>query len=663
MAVTASRPSGSRSRALLRPLVLFVAVGAAFPASALTPDLTTLNLEQLLELTVVGASKYEQRQSEVAAAVSVITRQEIKAFGWRTLEEALASLPGVYTTYDHQYAFLGTRGFGLPGDFNTRVLVNIDGNRVNDPTFDGGPFGRTVPLDIDLVERIEFIPGPGGAVYGQNAMFGVVNVITRGSADGAELAAAYQGPGRMREGRATLSKRFDNGVNVLVSASSMKASGQDRHFDYGSSGVSGVAVGMDGQRDRKFFARIDLGEWSFEHVDGNFRKDDPTGAYRSDPLVPGNYQGDRYALTQLRYEKNLAADTLLVSARLFTGVEQYRSLLTYGTPIASPADSEWKGAELRMLSTAIRGHKVMLGVEVQDNSRLDQAVVDVANHSNDLLIARTGHRVGIYAQDEWRLFEALTATAGLRVDRNNVTGTKSSPRAALIWQATPDTTLKALYGRAHRAPNVFERDYGDSITQVANPALKGERIDTFELVADHRVSRDLAVRASIYQWSMHDLVTLGIEPVSGLSQYESGEPVKARGLELSADKTWPSGARLRGSLSVQGAKQGNAAALVNSPKVLAKANFSSPLPWEGARAGYELHYDSKRLSLDGSKLGGYALSNLTVSADMMAKSLELSLGIYNLFDKRHAHPGADTNWQNALVQDGRSVRFKVVYSF
>ena len=99
-----------------------LAVTFATTAHAAT-DLTALSLEQLLEMTVVGASKYEQTQGDVAAAVSVITRAEIKAFGWRTLAHALASLPGVYTTYDRQHTYLGTRGFELPGDFNTRVLL------------------------------------------------------------------------------------------------------------------------------------------------------------------------------------------------------------------------------------------------------------------------------------------------------------------------------------------------------------------------------------------------------------------------------------------------------------------------------------------------------------------------------------------------------------
>jgi len=301
---------------------------------------------------------------------------------------------------------------------------------------------------------------------------------------------------------------------------------------------------------------------------------------------------------------------------------------------------------MRALFTALPGHKVMLGLEAQDNTRVDQVVDSTTN----LVVSRPGYRVGVYGQDEWRLTESLTATLGLRVDRSSVASAKSSPRAALIWQATPATTFKALAGRAFRSPNANERDYADGLVQVANPALKGESIDTFELVADHRVGPDLALRASAYQWTMDGLITLGIDPASGLSQYQSGETVKARGLELSADKTWTSGARLRGSVSLQETAHVGGGALPNSPKVLGKLNLSGPLPWAGLRAGYELRYDSQRLSLDGS-------------TNRLAKGLEVGLGIRNLLDKRYAHPGADTNWQNALEQDGRSVRLQATYRF
>ncbi len=652
--------------ALAHAVLLYAAlatVGAAQAADA--ADLTALSLEQLLEVKVVGASKYEQKQSEVAAAVSVITRQEIEAFGWRTIDEALASLPGVYTTYDRQYNYIGTRGFSVPGDFNTRVLVTINGNRANDPTYDGGPMGRQLPLDIDLIERIEFIPGPGGAVYGQNAMFGVINIVTRDgkSFDGAETAVRWQHPQRAREARLTWGRRLDNGVDVLLSVSTLRERGENRFFEFGSAGVSGVAAGLDGRKDDELFVRLARGPWSCDFMHGKHSKDDPTGVYLSDPLVAGQYQGDAYDIAQAQYQDSFAGDTLHLTARAFAGRERYSSRLSYGSAFDFPATGEWRGVELHLLSTAWNGHKLLLGLEAQDNNRLDQSILDVDNPANNVMIAKTGYRWGVFVQDEWRLADTLTATLGLRADRNSATGTATSPRAALIWQATPATSLKALYGRAHRTPNAYERDYDDGFAQVANPALGGERIDTLELVADHRIGTDLALRGALYQWTMHDLITLGVEPASGIAQYQPGPRVEARGLELSADKTWNRGIRARASVSLQDVSYAGGDSLLNSPKLLARVNLSAPLPWWGLRAGYELRYDSARLSLDGSRLPAFMLSNVHLTTGALAKDLDLSLTVGNLFDKRYAHPGADTNWQNALEQDGRSVRLAAQYRF
>lgn len=667
--MTASAKTPNRPPAALaaRGLMLTLALtGAAYSQAQAQPQapvgkLTGLSLEQLLEVTIVGASKYEQKQSEVAAAVSVITRQEMKAFGWRTLAEALASLPGVHTTYDRQYSYIGTRGFGLPGDLNTRVLVTINGNRVNDPTFDQGPVGRDFTLDMDLIERIEFISGPGGAVYGQNAMFGVVNVVTRSAAqaDGIELSFSYQVPQKLREGRASWAKVLDNNASVLVSVSGMQARGENLPFSFGASGVSGVATGLDGERDKELFARLTYGAWSFDLVHGDRRKDDPTGAFLSDPLAAGQFQADRTTTAQLQYQDSFDNGKLDVLARLFAGQQRFTSLQRYQTPFAFPASSDWRGAELRALSTHVAGHKIMVGVELQDNLRYDQYLVNYTNPASSFVVPGSGYRVGAYAQDEWRVADSLVATLGLRIDRNNVIGNTYSPRAALIWTASPATTFKALYGRAHRAPNAFERDYTDGFAQVANPALKGETIDTLELVADHRVSSDFAIRSSLYQWKMRNLITQGTDPTSGLSQYRPGDLVTACGLELSADKTWVAGGRLRGSLSFQNVAQAGGTELPNVPKILGKVNLSAPLAFTGWRAGYELRYDSQRLSLDGTRLGGYAVSNLHLSTEPLARGLELSIGIHNLFDKRYAQPAAETNWQNALEQDGRSLRAKL----
>ena len=663
-----NQPGG---RLRLAPMLLCLPLLAAPTlAAAAVADITQMSLEQLLNVTIIGASKYEQRQSDVAAAVSVISRGEIKAFGWRTLDEALASLPGIHTTYDRQYSYLGTRGFGLPGDLNTRVLFTINGNRVNDAVFDAAFAGRAFPLDVDLIERIEFIPGPGGAVYGQNALFGVVNVVTRDGAGvaGAEAAMAYQTPQAARQGRASWGKTLDNGLDVLLSASAYRARGEDHFFDYpgagpGGTDVSGVARGMDGEKDKEFFASLARGAWSFNFAYGDRHKDDPAASFLGEPLVPGQYQRDRHLLTQLQYQDSFADGTLHLSGRLFLGRQRYTGLFNYGRPFFTTGSSDWQGIEMRLLSTAFAGHKLMLGMEVQDNSRQDQTGEYRVAPTDAFAIPGSGWRAGVYVQDEWALGETLSATLGLRVDRNSITGNALSPRAALIWQANADTTLKVLYGRAHRAPNRLERDYDDGLIQVANPALKGETIDTLELVLDRRVGADLRLRGSLYQWNMKKLVALGIDPVSGLSQYQSGEDVQARGLELSADQTWDWGGRLRGSLSYQDAAYVSGAKLNNSPQVLGKLNFSGPLASTGLRFGYELQYSGERKTIDGTDVDGYWLSNLQLSTDKWINGLEMSLGLYNLFDTRYQHPGAATNWQNALEQDGRSARLKVAYGF
>ncbi len=617
--------------------------------------MAALSLEQLMEITVVGASKYQQKQSEVAAAVSVITREDIRTFGWRTLAEALTSLPGVHSTYDRQYTYLGTRGLSQPGDLNLRVLVTINGNRVNEATYDSATLGQEFPLDLDLIERIEYFPGPGGAVYGQNALFGVVNVVTRDGAgiDGTELAAAVQYPQRLRQGRASVGRRFDSGLDLVVSASRLRARGENRFYDYGE-GIAGVATDLDGERDKEFFARMTHGPWSFELIHGDRRKDDPTAAGGTQPLVPGQFIRDRYLLTQLQYQGPLADASLQLLARAFLGEYRFDGDVIHDEEVGAfsyAGASSSRGGELRLLSTALPAHKLMVGLELQDNPRQDI----------DPEFPNSGWRAGVYAQDEWRMSESLVATLGLRVDRNSANGTQSSPRAALIWQAAPASTLKLMAGRAHRAPNTAERDwaFGEDGSPMLKPAIDSEIIDTLELVMDHRLAPDLNVRGALYRWSLKDLIVWDTEAW----QYVSGPRVKATGLELSADKTWGWGGRLRASLARQQARFAHGESLANSPHWLGKLHFSTPLPAPGLRLGYEWQLESARRAASGARLRGHGLSNLHLMVDRWAPGVSVSLGIYNLFDKAYRQPISAGDWITELPQDGRSVRLKMEVRF
>ena len=140
------------------------------------------SLEQLLSLevaSVVGAAKHEQHVTEAPSSVTIVTAEDVRTFGWRTLAEALAAVRGFYTTNDRNYTYVGVRGFGRPSDYNNRVLVLVNGHRFNDNIYDQALVDSEVPIDLALIERIEIIRGPGSALYGTNAFFAVINVVLR----------------------------------------------------------------------------------------------------------------------------------------------------------------------------------------------------------------------------------------------------------------------------------------------------------------------------------------------------------------------------------------------------------------------------------------------------------------------------------------------------
>lgn len=185
---------------------------------------------------VFGASRRRQSLEEAPSAVTIVTAEEIRRHGWRTITEVLSNVRGLYVSEDRNYSYLGVRGFARPGDYNSRVLVLVNGHAMNDAPYMSSLLGREFGIDMELVERIEVIRGPGSSLYGTNALFGVINVVTRSGpdprrAEGLGFGAFGEADSLERaKAGVVLDRIFGEEVHVLVSGSAYYGRGQ--RFDY-----------------------------------------------------------------------------------------------------------------------------------------------------------------------------------------------------------------------------------------------------------------------------------------------------------------------------------------------------------------------------------------------------------------------------------------------
>jgi outer membrane receptor for ferrienterochelin and colicin len=151
-------PAGRRFDAR-RLSIIFLLFALPAVAQETTKDLGTASLEELGNIQVYSASKHMQSASDAPSSVTVITADEIQKYGYHTLADILETVRGFYITYDRDYSFVGVRGFGRLGDWNSRVLVLVDGHRINNNIDGQAMLGTEFLVDVDLIDRVEIIRG------------------------------------------------------------------------------------------------------------------------------------------------------------------------------------------------------------------------------------------------------------------------------------------------------------------------------------------------------------------------------------------------------------------------------------------------------------------------------------------------------------------------
>jgi iron complex outermembrane receptor protein len=642
------------------------------------PDLNALPLEQLLNLDVVTASKIPQKISEAPSTVSVITAEDIRQRGYRALTEVLQSVPGVTVSYDRNYNYANIRGLGNPGDLNTRILILIDGRRLNDVVYDQGAIGTEFPIDLSLIERVEFVPGPGSAIYGSSAFFGVVNVITKsGAALAGQTISVGRFTGRGREVRNTYGRGTPGGVELLLGVSAYDNPGRDLYFPEFDDAASnhGVAVGIDYDRYHRAFARLDVGGAVAEAYFGSRLKGIPTASYGQQFNDPRPWTRDEYAGAALSWRRAVS-ETLDVFASVSVARYRYLSVNVTEPMSAGPtrsidtAESLSSGAEVRVISSAVRGHKLIAGAEYTRDSKRQMSNYSLDPYVLNLDVVHPKRQTAVYLQDEMRIGQNVILNTGVRRDVDSEGGASTNPRAALLYKTAHQVTLKALYGTAYRSANAYERYY--TFDFRANPALRSERIKTYELIAEYFPTDRFRATASVFQYRMRDMLALVTDPGNGYLAFSNIDKARATGIELQAEWLREDGSAIKGSANVQSARNdADWAWLPNSPRRLFKLDVTLPPLGESMRAHAGLRFTGRRRTVLGGEVGGFGVLDASVVSNLPGTHVELSAGVVNVLAKRYADSASEEHFDNstpprrlnAIGQDGRSVRIMATIRF
>lgn len=665
-------PSGRR----FAWVACFVAVSV--PAAAQAPkDLGQIPLEELMQLgvqRVFGAADRLQPVTEVPSSVTIVTADEIERYGYRSLADVLRGVRGFYVTDDRNYSYVGARGFNRPGDYSTRVLLLVNGRRVNDNVFDQASIGADFGIDAAMFERVEVIRGPASSLYGANALFAIVNVVTRtgASIDGASVDVDSGTLGTYLA-RGSAGKRTARGVDWALSGTYEQMSGLAQlylpAFDVpGSNG--GVAEDLDGEQAGQIYGRISAGNLSVTGTFGRRIKDVPTASFFTlfNAHDPAEQTADRRASLTAQYVTT-ANHTRVVTE---TSIDHYAYDGVYPYPGETPGDAIAYRDGARGLRWTLRGraarslrggHTLTAGGEFVEN--LDQNQWGSYNFvsGDNFTIGQSSREGAAYVQDEVRVRPWLILNGGLRHDRYP-RFSRTTPRGAVIVMPSINHSLKYVYGRAFRPPNAYELYY----YRDASAYLQPETIETHEWVWEGYFGDSLRTAVSAYRYAASRLVDLRVvdadaEFDEGLGFANDGN-IHATGLEFEGEVRLKHGAQALGSYALQQARNTGAGAadLTNSPRHMAKFRLSVPGPRRSSFASFEWQYLSARTTLAGTTVDPVLLAHATVDWPL-GRSLTLTGQIRNLFDRRYADPASDEHAIDAIEQNGRTMRVGIRWKF
>ncbi len=656
------------------------------PLAAAQRDLFELSLEELGQVNITGSTLTAKKLSDVPAAVTVFTREEIRQLPVSSVEQLMNYVPGFQAarssdnSISQPYSVRG-RKLGVSG---REVLVMINGMRIEN-FFTGGAASTYPQIPLANVERIEFIRGPGSSLYGSNALTGMVNIITDEAG-----SRFYLNGGTPEQASASWLHQFggDNaGGSLFVQGT--RASGEDYRVQ--DSFSPQTVMTSDPQQGREALLQLRLSQDTRLQLLATDR--DMDDFYVTGFVANGfNSYDTRYYHGMLEHTLQLSP---ALSSKLQAGYSRFRMLVdTQSTPpgalaaISSPASNE----PVRFYSETVtteswarwlndwtlnESHTLQFGASYRnpgiEQSQLDSNFDLAALYRGELPIAYRadfGNRVdtteaadmdvaSAFLQYQSRWTEQAELVLGVRYDSYSQVGSHVSPRAALTLHPNSSDSVKLLYGRAFDAPVAAELYTINNTILLGNPDLQPETVDTWELLW-LRQWQNASFTTSYFYNRFHDSISQAL--VEGIRTYENAGHETSDGIET----------ELAVQLNPAFSLRATGTYLFN--QVTSSFRESDQLfsligrvqqPFGYATLALNHQSDRQTLSNNGNRrenLDGFWLANLKFGY-YLAQNLETYLEVQNVTDEAYFTPSVSGNIAAGIPNHRRELRLGFVWDY
>jgi len=621
------------------------------------------------ETYVITASKVMENIKKAPASISVITDRQIRQMGAERSSPSSIAVPGFF---EYRY-YLGSHSFFVRGGSrgpSASILIMINSHPINDVNTGGATWVHD-SLIVENIKRIEFIRGPGSALYGANAFHGVINVITKEAEDidGFELTARG-GSWDTQQYNLLYGKTFSD-LEVAFNFNYFKTHGHRAFIeeDYqtqldgylGSS--ASLAPGRTNGDDEKYDVSLNLKYKGFT-FDGKYVDRESEYPFSS---LPALNEGSTHSSED--YYLNLSYETTILEGLDLSG-KVYRNFLDHsedtqslppGVVLPSPTltgIATWEDGLLDESS----GKASRTGIEIQATYRISDSntVVAGATYEEQEIDYTPGANYepvpgrnmlrwlpsvqkqpeisdkrnfkAFFLEDIWDITDDIRLTTGVRYDHYSDFGGHVSPRVGLTWEYMEAYDLKLLYGHAFRAPTIIETYYTDPGSE-----LDPETIDTFEFSLGADFSSSVSGRITLYHREEEDIIS-GTLPVAPFNYANLGT-ARAQGFEVEAKYDFGKGTYISGFYEYLGKKsfpfpprhQAHLRANVRLSRYL---NFNTDCSYKDGMNRIEPEDQRDAPS-------SLTLVNATLIAKKFLKGyegLELRGSVYNLFDKDWSNP-------------------------